>query len=229
MLLQKLTYRSILLKYHKLADRSTITQGLIMTEKKIQARANPTRASILKSAKKLFTRNGFAGSSMRMIATDAGINRSLISHHFGSKQQLWLAVKMDIVNRANNKSPILPNITLSWHHYLREWLFNNIQFYKQNPDIIAMINWQRTEHEKAHFLANAQSKETAQWIDVLTHYQKKGDIDQNIDLGFALTTITNLTSSAALDPNIFIRKKKDLEAYIDFCVNLIITGWNPQY
>ncbi len=199
-----------------------------MSEKKIQVRANPTRASILKSAKKNFTRNGFAGSSMRTIAADAGINRSLISHHFGNKQQLWLAVKMDIVNRAKNKSPILPKITLSWHQYLREWLFNNIQFYKQNPDIIAMINWQRTEHEKAHFLANVQSQETAQWIDVLTHFQNKGDIDQNIDLGFALTTITSLTSSAALDPNLFIKKKKDLEAYIDFCVKLMINGWNQQ-
>ena len=38
---------------------------------------------------KAFARHGFDGVSLRTIADEAGVNHQLITHHFGSKQDLW--------------------------------------------------------------------------------------------------------------------------------------------
>ncbi|AKU17594.1 TetR/AcrR family transcriptional regulator [Luteipulveratus mongoliensis] len=51
-----------------------------------------TRAQILDSARKLFSSNGFAQTSMRSVATDAGVDVALISHYFGNKRGLFLEV-----------------------------------------------------------------------------------------------------------------------------------------
>ena len=50
-----------------------------------------TRGAILSAARSAFAARGFAGSSLRMIAADAGVDAALIHHYFDSKQQLFLA------------------------------------------------------------------------------------------------------------------------------------------
>ena len=50
-----------------------------------------TRKRILDAALKAFARHGFDGVSLRNIAEEAGVNHQLIGHHFGSKQDLWVA------------------------------------------------------------------------------------------------------------------------------------------
>lgn len=53
---------------------------------------NPdTRAEILAAARRLFAEEGFESVSMRRIASEAGVDPSLIHHYFGSKDDLFLA------------------------------------------------------------------------------------------------------------------------------------------
>ncbi|HEY1093877.1 MAG TPA: TetR family transcriptional regulator [Glycomyces sp.] len=53
---------------------------------------NPdTRAEILAAARRLFAEGSFEAVSMRRIATEAGVDPSLIHHYFGSKDDLFLA------------------------------------------------------------------------------------------------------------------------------------------
>lgn len=55
--------------------------------------ADASRAAILEAAEKLFMKNGFAATSVAALAKAAGVTKSLIHHHFGSKENLWEAVK----------------------------------------------------------------------------------------------------------------------------------------
>ena len=48
--------------------------------------------------------------------------------------------------------------------------------------------------------------------------QQKGDINTKHKPEFIITLIVSIVSSAAIDPNIFIRDELDEQAYIDFCV-----------
>ena len=47
------------------------------------------RELILERAFDAFARLGYEGVTLRQLATDCGISDSLLTHHFGSKQQLW--------------------------------------------------------------------------------------------------------------------------------------------
>ncbi len=44
---------------------------------------------IIESAKKLFINNGFKGTTMRNIATDAGVNLAMLNYYFRSKENLF--------------------------------------------------------------------------------------------------------------------------------------------
>jgi AcrR family transcriptional regulator len=50
-----------------------------------------TRDRILTSARELFARNGIDKTSIRAIASAAGVDAALVHHYFGTKQQLFVA------------------------------------------------------------------------------------------------------------------------------------------
>jgi AcrR family transcriptional regulator len=57
-----------------------------------------TRSRILRAAFQRLADEGYAALSVREIARDAGVNHALINYHFGSKEQLVIAV-LDEANR----------------------------------------------------------------------------------------------------------------------------------
>lgn len=57
------------------------------------------RARLRDAALRLFAERGFAGTSTRAIAEDAGVSHALLRHHFGSKQGLEQAVDAYVLDR----------------------------------------------------------------------------------------------------------------------------------
>ena len=53
--------------------------------------APETRAGILAAAREMFAVHGYAGTSMRGVATQAGVDAALVHHYFGAKEDLFLA------------------------------------------------------------------------------------------------------------------------------------------
>jgi AcrR family transcriptional regulator len=51
-----------------------------------------TKKNILDAAEKLFSRHGFAATSLRMLTKEAGVNLAAVNYHFGSKEELIKAV-----------------------------------------------------------------------------------------------------------------------------------------
>ena len=54
--------------------------------------ASVTRTEILDAARATFAESGYESATMRRIAATAGVDVALISHHFGNKEQLFVAV-----------------------------------------------------------------------------------------------------------------------------------------
>ncbi len=50
-----------------------------------------TRAAILQAARGLFAAGGYSGTSMRAIASAAGVDPALVHHYFGTKDDLFVA------------------------------------------------------------------------------------------------------------------------------------------
>ena len=53
--------------------------------------APDTRAAILAAARAQFAAAGYAGTTIRAVATAAGVDAALVHHYFGSKDDLFLA------------------------------------------------------------------------------------------------------------------------------------------
>lgn len=51
-----------------------------------------TRAAILAAAREAFAASGFSGTSVRAVATAAGVDSALVHHYFGTKEDLFVAV-----------------------------------------------------------------------------------------------------------------------------------------
>lgn len=63
-----------------------------------------TEVVILEAAKKTFLENGFDGTTMQMIATEAGINKALLHYYYRSKDRLFEAVFIEAFGR------MIPNL-----------------------------------------------------------------------------------------------------------------------
>ncbi len=61
-------------------------------ERALQRDPERTRASILAAATREFAENGIGGARVDSIAERAGINKRMLYHYFGDKEQLYLAV-----------------------------------------------------------------------------------------------------------------------------------------
>lgn len=58
----------------------------------------PTKKDLLlKSAKVLFSEHGYSETTFKKISERAGVTLGLLTHHFGSKEKLFLAAGLDVV------------------------------------------------------------------------------------------------------------------------------------
>jgi TetR/AcrR family transcriptional regulator len=78
--------------------------GFNMAEERIRD-PECTRNAVLCAAERLFAEQGFAATSMRDISQLSGVSHPLIHHHFGSKSDLYLAVKRRLIEDYARRFP----------------------------------------------------------------------------------------------------------------------------
>jgi len=184
---------------------------------KAQNPSHDTSKKILKAARALFVEKGFSGTSMGQIALKAGVNHSLLFHHFKNKQNLWQEVKQAIFEEGKSIYSHLPPLDQSLEPFLKELITRTILFYKSNPDIVRMVNWQRLDSSTEQTASLTLLKESQNWIDACVHFQQTGEIDQKLKPEFVITLVLAIVGSIAMDPNAFIRDTENNKLYIEFC------------
>lgn len=103
--------------------------------------AEATQQAILRVASELFMQKGYSAVSMREIARQAEVNKSLIHHHFGSKQGLWEAVKQDcFAEYFNLQMPALEQPEAS-AELLRDGIKAYFNWLKSNPEVVRLLAW----------------------------------------------------------------------------------------
>lgn len=56
------------------------------------------KESILVAAQELFAKNGYAGTTMKMIAEQAGVASGLVSHYYGNKESLFMVAGQEMID-----------------------------------------------------------------------------------------------------------------------------------
>lgn len=114
--------------------------------------AEATRALILEAAEPVLVARGFADTSISDIAKAARVTKSLIHHHFGSKEGLWDAVKnvrferyAAVQRRMLEESGPEPEL-------LRRSMEAYFRFLGGNPEFVRFMCWMHLEEpEHARF------------------------------------------------------------------------------
>lgn len=110
-----------------------------MAETRRAADAEATRTQILDAAQKLFLDRGFAGTSISQIAKTAGVTKSLIYHHFETKQALWRDIKARMLEGfAEDERKILTGQPMS-PDVIRRALSAYFHYVQQHPELVRLI------------------------------------------------------------------------------------------
>jgi TetR/AcrR family transcriptional regulator len=94
-----------------------------------------TEQKIMASAEKLFYMKGKAGTSMQDIASDAGINRTLLNYYFRSKDQLFESVFRRALSRFVPGLAAMLHSDMSFDEYVPRMIHTVIDAMLENPQI----------------------------------------------------------------------------------------------
>jgi TetR/AcrR family transcriptional regulator len=151
------------------------------------AEGETTRRAILKAAEALFVEHGFAATSTATIAKLAGVTKSLIHHHFGSKRELWDAVKTVVMEEYGIKQQRLLDERPPGLSLIEESIRAYFLFLQQHPNVVRFWNWMTIEgdHEAPVF---------SQWlmkqgVDMLRKAQRIGEVRADVDAEFVLAQV----------------------------------------
>ncbi len=82
-----------------------------MAEAAATGKSEVTRQKLLEAGIRLFAENGYDATSTRTVQTAAGVQRNLITYHFGSKEAFWKACMFELFGRLGEV--MVPAITQS--------------------------------------------------------------------------------------------------------------------
>ena len=109
-----------------------------------------TRNRILDAAFSRFVEQGFADVSMREIAAESEVTKSLIHHHFGTKQALWEAVKERALGRyAEEQMAELESAENPGADLLKRGVVNYFRFLRDNPQVVRLLAWTHIEGDES--------------------------------------------------------------------------------
>lgn len=109
-----------------------------------------TRNAILEAAEQVFSEKGFAETATSELARRAGVTKSLIHHHFGSKEGLWEAIKQrefEAYHAAQSEMldrPFTPDIDV-----LIESITVYFRFLQARPRFARMLTWMHLEDDES--------------------------------------------------------------------------------
>ncbi len=121
-----------------------------MRNKNLRSRdSEATRCAALDAAQRLFAEKGFAGVSMREIASVSGISQSLIYYHFGNKEGLYSAVKERLMQEGlRSVLPLPPDGSPDAPAHPAVCIRTAYNLISGNEDLTRLIAWSHLEREE---------------------------------------------------------------------------------
>lgn len=113
------------------------------------ARASATRARILNAALAEFADKGLAGARVDSIAERGGVNKRMIYAHFGSKEELWLAVLEGAYASKREEERALNVNDVAPREAMERLVRFNIRYTAAHPEFVSLLS-QENLHRGAY-------------------------------------------------------------------------------
>lgn len=198
-----------------------------MTVVKVTQRAtgDKTRNVIIQAAKELFIEFGFSGTSLNQIANKAGINKSLILHHFKTKENLWKVVKASFLETIPEYQLLPPEDNLQ--DFVRCIITQRFALYDKNPDMARMISWQRLENTTAN-LEGMGNLGFQKFITAIEKFQAQGQVRKELDPEVISLWIAVNISGIFLVKDKPFQNKKQKQMYLDLITQSVLSTISPS-
>ncbi len=170
---------------------------------------------IMEAAEELFAEQGFAGTSVRDIAEEAGVNLAMISYYFGSKEKLMeslfkyrgesIKLQLEIMlenKELNSLQKVYALIDNYIDRIMKQQCFHKILSREQ------MVDLKGTTTQLIHEMKRTNQE----LVKKLIHEgQKRGEFKKNIDVPLMMATLVGTTSHLVTTQH-YYRKLNDLES-----------------
>jgi len=149
-----------------------------------------TRERILEAAHALFVDKGFAAVSMREIAAHSGVTKSLIHHHFGSKEALWELVKeRAFAAYAEGQEAELREAQEPGVDLLRDAVIRYFGFLQSNPEVVRLFAWTHLDEDQSCGRIDAELVRLG--AERVRQVQARGLLRQDVNPAHVVTMFVN--------------------------------------
>jgi AcrR family transcriptional regulator len=107
-----------------------------------------SKEDILNAAEFLFAEKGIYGTRVDEIAKDANINKRMIYEYFGSKEELYKAVLVNVYGRLGNLELGVLLEKTSPVDAIRKLIQMYFIFLKENPTYVSLLQWENLNKGK---------------------------------------------------------------------------------
>ncbi len=197
------------------------------TKQTNEQRRNQAVQAIIESARAHFALSGFAGASMSVIAKNADVNPSLIYHYYENKEELWKAVKDEAVKSDSSLDFTTEDEHEDLHSFLERVLTKRFEFYKANPELLRIINWEQLQ-EGSNLYGAKDFK--LPWKSEIVRLIENGETRLDLDPELAITLMISALRSIFTDiPNLYgkdaAQKQKE---YLQFTIKSLYRAFRSN-
>ncbi len=187
------------------------------------------KEAILSTALTLFAEHGFAHVSIAMIAEQSKVTKSLIFHHFGSKEQLWDEVKQHYFRQYAQTQEVLFEQERNPLSLIEKSVRNYFNFIKQNPLVARFFSYAHLDNDDS--CGDLDKPLIEQATMLIESAQQQGLIRTSINSTVLIMTfITGINQYFVArcrfetwDKNLY----RDDDTFINYFIELLIAGIKP--
>jgi TetR/AcrR family transcriptional regulator len=200
------------------------------------AKNKNTEQKIFEAATDLFLEKGVDRTSVRDIASKAGINLALMNYYFRSKENLFDAIFTNLVKKNTKELIKIMDSDLELSEKISQYVSTYIDILLRNPLLVsffmAILHRSREKITEMEVISNLYSREkfTQQILDD----GKSGKIRRTDPSHFFVDMISMITFPFAIRPMIMDKNQLTDEQFIEFIqqrkehiTNMLLLSINP--
>jgi AcrR family transcriptional regulator len=142
-----------------------------------------TRERLLLAAIRLFSQKGYDGATVDEIVEEAGANKRMVYHYFGSKEAIYREVLREVYGRLTHIELALVNPNDSVERALEALVRAYFTFLATNPEFVQLLLWENLGQGR-HLGAVGDALSKAPILQVLQRVLRQGVREGRIGGGF---------------------------------------------
>jgi AcrR family transcriptional regulator len=206
--------------------------------KAIKRNPERTKELIHKAALVEFSEHGYGGARVDMIAERAGVNKRMLYHYYGNKDDLFLYVLERSYEKIRTHEEKLDLENLSPEGAVRELVKFTFTYHHQNPEFMRLLNNEnlyKAEHiKKSKKIKQLHSPFVDLMKDVLLRGEKDGVFRRGVDPVQFYVTVASVAyfylSNIYTLSTIFGRKlnsKAAIDERLEHCIEVVLGYLRP--